>query len=110
MKKSMKSAILPSVEQQLLHLGQQIRSNRLARQYTLSVMATKAGSSVATLKRIERGDPSVSIGHWVACLDVLGILRRMVDSAAVTNDPGTQALQSMQLRQRGLRKDRGHAF
>lgn len=106
MKKAMKSAILPSIQQQLVDIGKEIRSSRLARRLTIEFLAAKAGSSAATIKRIEQGDPSVSMGHWASCMDALGMLHRVAQAAAVSNDPGTQALLSTQRRARGLRKDR----
>jgi transcriptional regulator with XRE-family HTH domain len=111
MKKSMKSAVLPAIQRQLADLAQEMRSARLASGLTIEFLAAKAGSSSATVKRIERGDPSVSMGHWAGCMEALGILGRIAKAAAVTNDPGTQALQAAQLRVRGLRRDRsGHDF
>src|ERR1700753_1119644 len=43
-------------------LGEQIRQGRRARRWTQSGLAERAGVSRATVVKVERGDPSVTIG------------------------------------------------
>jgi transcriptional regulator with XRE-family HTH domain len=55
-------------------LGQLIRENRLARTITATDLATRAGISRALLQRIERGDPSCSIGAVFEAAAICGVL------------------------------------
>lgn len=43
-------------------LGTQIRIGRLERRWTVQELAERVGVSVVTLRKIERGDPSVGLG------------------------------------------------
>lgn len=67
------------------HLGVLVRQGRLARQWTIAELAERARIGTATLKRIEKGAPSVSLGVWLSVLELVGLLpliSRMEDPAA----------------------------
>lgn len=79
--------ILPiPVRRALLKLGQDINDGRRRRRIPLELMAERAGISRATLGKIEKGDPSVSLGRYAAVLFVLGLTERLADLADANHD------------------------
>ena len=70
----------------LSRLGADIRDARLRRRIPLAVMAQRALVSRTTLHKVERGDPSVSIGTWATVLFVLGMIARFAEIADVRFD------------------------
>jgi len=59
----------------LAQLGTRLRGERLARNEPQARFAARLGVSIPTLRRLEQGDASVQIGHWLAALEVLGRLQ-----------------------------------
>ena len=73
---------------QLQALGAQIRSQRKALRLSATVTAEAAGVSRVTLHRIEKGEPSVTIGAWCSAMAALGMelqARRGADASAVVH-------------------------
>lgn len=69
-----KSAILlPKTRQILETVGEQIKLARLRRKFSGEMVAERAGIGRNTLISIEQGKPSVSIGHYLNVLKVLGL-------------------------------------
>jgi transcriptional regulator with XRE-family HTH domain len=68
-------------------LGERIRAHR--KQLRLSAIATAeaAGLSRVTLHRIEKGEPTVAIGAYLAVLDALGLRLDVVDPQARPAEP-----------------------
>lgn len=65
-------------------LGKDINDARRRRRITIKLMAERAGLSRGTIGRIEKGDPTASIGSYVSVLFVLGMVDRLgnlVDAA-----------------------------
>lgn len=58
---------------QLQALGAQIRARRKALRLSATVTAEAAGLSRVTLHRIEKGEPSVTMGGWCNALAALGM-------------------------------------
>jgi hypothetical protein len=56
--------------------------------------------SQPTLRRIEAGDPGVSIGLYLAVLSILGLGRGIGDLASIENDPLGLALDEERLPER----------
>jgi transcriptional regulator with XRE-family HTH domain len=54
-------------------LGQQVRARRRALRVSATAAAEAAGLSRVTLHRIEKGEPSVTIGAWTSVLAALGL-------------------------------------
>ena len=81
----------------LRDLGADIREARLRRHLPMSVLADRAFTSRTTLKRIEQGEPSVSIGIYGAVLHALGLLDGMHRSAHLSQDTVGQALVAAEL-------------
>jgi transcriptional regulator with XRE-family HTH domain len=54
-------------------LGTQIRIGRLERRWTVQELAERIGISVVTLRKIERGDPSVGLGVAFEAATLTGV-------------------------------------
>ncbi|MEO5797556.1 MAG: helix-turn-helix domain-containing protein [Rhodoferax sp.] len=75
---------------QLQALGAQIRSQRKALRLNATVTAEAAGLSRVTLHRIEKGEPSVTIGAWCSAMAALGMAlqaRSGADTSAAAPAP-----------------------
>jgi len=75
------------VRRSLRKLGQDIRDARRTRGLPAAVVAERAFTSRPSLRRIEAGDTSVSIGIYAAVLQALGLL----DGLSQVADPGRDA-------------------
>lgn len=64
---------LPKIIQLLETVGEQIKLARLRRKLSSEMVAERAGISRNTLISIEQGKPTVSIGHYLNVLKVLGL-------------------------------------
>lgn len=64
---------LPPVERLLHELGENIRLARQRRHITAQLLSERAGMSRPTLRAIERGDASVTIGAIANVLHSLGL-------------------------------------
>ena len=53
-------------------LGARLREERLRRNETQKIFASRIGVSVPTLYKMENGDHRVQLGHWAVALDILG--------------------------------------
>lgn len=65
--------LLPVMRRRMESLGERLKLARLRRQITASLLAERTGISRATLHKIEKGDPSVAMGHYAGVLRVLGL-------------------------------------
>ncbi len=65
--------ILPALKRHLQELGENIRLARLRRGYSAELTAERVGISRPTLRAIERGDGSVSMGAYACVLQTLGL-------------------------------------
>jgi len=54
-------------------LGTQIRIGRLERRWTVQELAERVGVSVVTMRKIQRGDPSVGIGVAFEAATLTGV-------------------------------------
>jgi len=81
--KSRSAVVFPKNRRALERLGENIKLARKRRGYTQVVISERTGLSRLTIRKIEQGDPSVSIGHYVAVLGVLGLAD---DFAGVARD------------------------
>jgi len=59
------------IDEKLKSLGSRLRAERLSRDDTQEIFSARLGISVPTLRKMESGDPRVSIGYWLAALNVL---------------------------------------
>ena len=67
------ASLLPTLQRQLKELAENIRLARLRRRYSASQVAERAGMSRPTLRAIERGESSVTIGAILSVLHCLGL-------------------------------------
>lgn len=63
----------PVVETQLQALGRRIRAHRERQKVSATDAAEAAGMSRVTLHRVERGEPSVTMGAYLSALSALGL-------------------------------------
>lgn len=102
---------LPIPVRRALHkLGQDISDSRRRRRIPLGLMAERSDLSRATVGKIEKGDPSVSLGGYAAVLFVLGLTERLSSLADATHDTVGRMLEEENLPKRirlpsGGRKD-----
>jgi transcriptional regulator with XRE-family HTH domain len=66
----------------LTRLGARLRAARREQSVTMVAAAEVAGMSRVTLHRIERGEPSVAIGAWIAAAGALGLSLDLVSTKA----------------------------
>lgn len=57
----------------LARLGERLRAERKRQKVSAMAAAEAAGMSRVTLHRIERGEPGVAMGAWLAAADALGL-------------------------------------
>jgi len=91
------------VSRALRKLGHDIKDARRRRRITMAIAAERASISKPTFIRVERGDPSVSIGSYATVLYVLGMADRLGDLAASKNDLQLEE-ENLPQRIRGARK------
>jgi len=70
----------------LSKLGDDIYDARKRRKLSATVVAERAFTSRKTLGRIEKGDPSVSMGIYAAVLNALGLLGELENLADASRD------------------------
>jgi DNA-binding XRE family transcriptional regulator len=78
----------PAVGSQLRALGEHLSVARKRRRETLKVWAQRIGISEPTLVRMEKGDPSVSVGVYATALWLVGRASALSDLAAPEHDRG----------------------
>ena len=76
-----------SQQEQLARLGALLRAARKRQKASAVATAEAAGMSRVTLHRIERGEPSVAMGAWVAAAGALGLTLDLVDPRAAAEAP-----------------------
>jgi len=65
--------LLPSLERLLGGLGERIRAARVRRNLTVMMVAERAGISLPTLRMVERGSASASLGAYAQVLLALNL-------------------------------------
>ena len=84
----------------LSKLGQDIKDARRRRRITLALMAERASLSRTTIGKIEKGDPTASIGGYASVLFVLGMINRLTDLLDSVHDLLGRRLEDEKLPQR----------
>ena len=98
------SLLLPSTAEFLRRLGDRLRIARLRRRLSAKQVAERAGMSPMTLRSLERGGSGVTIGAYVAVMQVLGI-EKDLDLLAQA-DPMGRELQDARLPAHGRKTAR----
>ncbi len=83
------SSLLPATAQLLAGLGERLRLARERRKLTAAQVAARAGMAPLTLRNIERGADGVTIGAYLAVMQVLGLEADLALLAA-SDDVGRQ--------------------
>lgn len=99
MSTSNKSLPVP-VKRAVRKLGQDIRDARRRRRIPTTVMAERASISRTTLVKVEKGDPSVSLGIYAKVLFVLGMIERLADLLDPSTDVRGLELEGEELPER----------
>jgi transcriptional regulator with XRE-family HTH domain len=68
------TSIYPGSKLEMEALGQRLREARLRRRFSVETVCLRADISRPTLYKVEKGDPSVSLGIYVQVLRVLGLV------------------------------------
>jgi len=75
------ASLLPATHQLLVQLGERLRLARLRRKLTATQVAARAGMSRMTLRAIENGNAGVTMGAYLAVMQVLGLEQDVTDLA-----------------------------
>ncbi len=94
-KKKRSAAVFPKNKKVLSVLGENIKLACKRRGYSQSLIAERTGLSRLTVRKIQQGDSTVSIGHYVAVLGVLGLVDDF--SAVASDDELGRKLQDIKL-------------
>ncbi len=86
MKTSAIHTLPKTARQALAKLGADIAVARKKRRISTVSMAERAFISRGTLYKVERGDPSVSMGIYATVLAILGLADRLAQAADRRND------------------------
>jgi transcriptional regulator with XRE-family HTH domain len=75
------ATLFPKQEKFMKQLGENIHLAIKRRKLTQTQISERTGLSKPTLRKIERGEGSVSIGHYILVLSVLGLAEDMAKVA-----------------------------
>jgi transcriptional regulator with XRE-family HTH domain len=84
----------------LRKLGNDISDARRRHRVTIEIMAERAGLSRATISKIEKGDPTASMGAYGSVLFVLGLADRLNELADAAHDLTGRQLEEEKLPKR----------
>lgn len=80
------TSLPPEVTASLATLGEQLALARLRRQESQKQWAARLGVSAPTLIRLEKGDPTVSMGAYATALWLLGLSNGLAELAEPAKD------------------------
>ena len=76
----------PTVREAAELLGAEVRRARLERRWTVRELAERAGISPTTLQKVERGDPSVSLGTAFDAATLVGVPLFYTDDSRLADE------------------------
>jgi len=100
MKPDILSKLPIPVRKALRKLGQDIRDARLRRRIPTAIMSQRVLVTRTTLHKVERGNPTVSMGTYGTALFVLGMTERLAELADARFDRPGLALEEQRLPKR----------
>jgi len=98
------NALPPSLQRELKKLGDDIRHARIRRKLTVVELAERTFVSENTMLRVQKGNPSVSMGIYGRVLALLGISGRIAMLADFSVDPISQDIEKASLPRRVRKK------
>ena len=101
------ATLLPTTNELLIQLGERLRVARLRRRLTAKQVAQRAGMAPMTLRSLEQGSSGVTMGAYLAVMQVLG-LEKDIDLLGQA-DPVGRARQDARLPARRVAPFRGSA-
>lgn len=97
---TIKHPLSSSVMRSLRLLGEDIKNARRRRRIQAALLAERAGISRITLGKIEKGDPSVSMGGYASVLFSLGLIKQLENLAHSNHDVVGRELEEERLPKR----------
>jgi DNA-binding XRE family transcriptional regulator len=94
------NSLPPVAASALRQLGENLAVARARRKESQREWAQRIGISVPTLIRLEKGDPTVSMGAYASALWLMGRVHALADVAAPAADLGALELDVRQARRR----------
>jgi len=94
------NSLPPVAASALRQLGENLAVARARRKESQRAWAQRIGVSVPTLIRLEKGDPTVSMGAYVSALWLMGQVQALAEVAAPAADLGALELDVRQARRR----------
>ncbi len=76
-------AIAKSLKERLRQIGEQIRKRRKSLNISATTTSEAAELSRVTLHRIEKGEPSVTMGAYISVISALGLKLELKDSTSL---------------------------
>lgn len=100
-----KTKVIPiPVKKALQKLGEDIKEARIRRRISIQLMAERAGISRPTLKKVEDGDATTSMGIYAKVLFIMSLEKNLADLADIRNDKVGLILASQALPKRARSK------
>ena len=100
MRSALVDLIPPAVRRSLTRLGVDLVLARHKRKLTAAMMAERIGVSKSTYRRLEAGDPTVSLGAYAMALFVLGFGTALADLVDPSRDEQGLLLDAQRLGKR----------
>lgn len=97
------AALPPIAKSALRQLGENIAIARVRRKQSQRAWAERIGVSVPTLIRLEKGDPTVSMGAYASALWLMGRVQALGEIATPSTDLGALELDVRKARKRAVR-------
>jgi len=88
----MKRKLPVSIRSGLKKLGNDLKNARLRRRLKMTLVAERAGISLETLAKIQKGNNGVSIGNYAAVIFAIGLGTDWMKLADIENDTMGQML------------------
>ena len=87
----------------LKEIGQALRTARLRRRQSAAEVAARVGVSLPTFRKLERGDPTVSLGTFATTAWILGLLPGFQAAVRPENDARAASMEAARAPRRGRR-------
>ena len=85
-------------------VGESIRRDRLSRNFTQQHLASLAGISLPTYRKLEQGDGTIEIRHFARVLAILGYVEHLRDLVPPVKSPPDPRAFAMLQRQRARKR------